>query len=519
MKRKFIYLNVLVFLLGFSLSSCRDTVHVNSFEFEDETQEEDNVNLVRESIAPLNNPDRGFHFEIKYNVADGSLNDFINIDNAFKGGNFPKGFIDDSNKHWKTQDDAISLSQAYLYLTPWIEKDLPAQVLQNIQDYFDEYKKKGHKMILRFVYKSEEMSPAVTVGGIEKHMQQLKPLIEKNKGLIATIQAGFIGQWGEWHSFDASRANKNAVVNGLLDIYPEPYSIEIRSLKFKNEITFAKPGDENRVGFHNDYFTVGEHDKASGSDIIPGTAEYRDVSTQSPYIYMSGEMPYNEASDWGLATKISRDKTLKSLRDHHYSAFNITHNNDVNISDWTINDVTPQLLDAWKINYSPNYFVGKDDQPVKRTFFQFVRDHLGYRLNLLESSKLTAGSGSVACHIEFSNSGFATVFNPKEVYLVAIDANDKIVKEQQLDVNPRDWQPFEPGDMDYKLLTHKIEGELSGLSAGTYKIGIWMPDKEDLVKNIDSAFDVKWSLENGLTHWYNQDNTKAINVVGEVTVE
>ncbi|MGL5260897.1 MAG: hypothetical protein ACRC9P_00740, partial [Bacteroides sp.] len=98
-------------------------------------------------------------------------------------------------------------------------------------------------------------------------------------------------------------------------------------------------------------------------------------------------------------------------------------------------------------------------------------------------------------------------------------ATNKIVKELKLDINPRDWQPFEPGDKSYTTLTHKIEGTLTGLSAGTYKVGVWMPDKEDLVKNIDAAFDVKWSLENNLTHWYSDDETKAVNIAGEVTVE
>ncbi|MGL5262805.1 MAG: DUF4874 domain-containing protein, partial [Bacteroides sp.] len=418
MNKKYNFFSILIFLFGFSFSSCKDTIHINSLEFEDNSiVDEEVIEAPAEKINPLNNPDRGFHFEIKYNVAENSLYDFVCRDNSFSNQKFPNGFIDDSNKLWRTGNDAISLSQAYLYLTPWIEEELPSKVLENIQAYFDEYKKKGHKMILRFVYKSSDIAPFVTAAGINRHMQQLKPLIDKNKGLIATMQAGFIGQWGEWHSFDTSISNKNAVINGLLDIYPEPYCIEIRSLEYKNQITFTHPEGANRVGFHNDYFTVGEHPKSPGSDILPGSAEYNKVADQSPYFYMSGEMPYNEASDWGLKAIISRDKTLKSLRDHHYSAFNITHNNDVNVTDWTINYVAPQLLDSWKINYSPNYFIGEDNKPVKRSFFEFVRDHLGYRLNLLESSSLTAISSGVDCKIELTNTGFATVVNPKEVYL------------------------------------------------------------------------------------------------------
>lgn len=118
------------------------------------------------------------------------------------------------------------------------------------------------------------------------------------------MQAGTIGLWGEWHttSLAASQSARNAVVNTWLDILPESYCIEVRLPEYKRALTLDDPSDANCIGIHNDYFTAGQHPMAPGSDVVPGTEDYAEAASYAPYCYMSGEMPYDEDSDYGLGS-------------------------------------------------------------------------------------------------------------------------------------------------------------------------------------------------------------------------
>ena len=126
---------------------------------------------------------------------------------------------------------------------------------------------------------------------------------------------------------------------------------------------------------------------------------------------------------------------------------------------------------------------------VARTYYDFVRDHLGYRINV-KNVELNAGGGNLTYKIELTNTGFATIMNPKEVYLALIPEGGNEVKELvKLDVNPKDWQPYDVVKKDYKVLIHTLEGvaEVAGL-AGKYKVGIWMPEVASNLKyNADYA--------------------------------
>ena len=119
----------------------------------------------------------------------------------------------------------------------------------------------------------------------------------------------------------------------------------------------------------------------------------------------------------------------------------------------------------------------------------------------------------------FTSAGFATVVNPVEVYLVLIGGNDQVVKEFEVDTDPRTWQPYAPDDSSFTVLEHVMSGSVPAGVSGTYRVGIWMLDgAAELANNrYDNRFDVKWGLNGQLSHCRDAENKYCVNVIGEVT--
>ncbi len=465
--------------------------------------------LHMERMTPLRNPDRGFHVESNFFVH--------NYHNPFNDSLvFPDSFIDDRVEAFGAQGDSITLTQLYLYLSDYVDGDIPEEALDRMQVIFDTMKSKGCKAILRFAYnyKGIGFTGGETRELLSRHLDQLEPFIHKNQGLIATCQMGFIGAWGEWHSSPLSKDQeaKDMLVNRLLEIFPEEYCLELRYPAQKRLLTLDNPEDWKRIGFSNDYFTAGEHPLAPENDFVPGDGNYAMVFRDSPWFFMSGEIPYAENTEWGLHKLISVDRTLQIMRDHHYSAFDISQNNELNIRHWKECPLTAEKLDTLGILYDESYFRNSSGQQVARSAYDFIRDHLGYRLNL-KSADIERKGRKIRYSISFTNTGFATVINPHQVHLLLIDPEGDIAEDCLLSgADPKSWQPYDPESGTHEVLTHSIEGivRAAGLGKGGYKVGIWMPDAQENMHG-NAAYDIKWA---GLPIQY--IDGMAINIIGEI---
>lgn len=504
-------------LLGVLCSFCSDTIDVYAGQYgegKEETPETPEQVGEIVDIEPLRNPDRGFHLEC--NLLADQMKSPYNDSEVYADNLYEKKV-----EQFGAKKDSLTLVQQYIYLTKWVSKDLDAEALANIRKIFDLMKEKGYKAVLRFAYNHAGLG---TSGGesekwILRHIDQLTPLLVEYIGQIATVQVGFIGAWGEWHTSPLANDQnaKNAIVSALLRAIPAPYCVEMRYPTHKSALTLEQEEHRGRIGYANDYFTAGEHSHAPGNDFIPNTEDYKMIADEmkANNFYMSGEIPYNENTEWGLHELISPMTTLRILREHRYSAFDITQNYDLNIVSWKRVKVYPSLLNNNQILFDESYFKDAEDNQVVRSFYDFVRDHLGYRLNMRNESTIEVKNGNLEYDLILTNTGFATVINPKEVYLVLVSADNQVVKEMRLEVEPKNWIPSTKEDPN-QAAQYSIKGSISPGLTGTYKVGIWMPEKEASLKN-NATYAVKFAPGEKVTHWFDAAGKYAVNVFGEVT--
>ena len=71
-----------------------------------------------------------------------------------------------------------------------------------------------------------------------RHIEQLKLTLTKNADVIAWMEAGFIGAWGEWHTsthgIDKSLDDKRDVLGALLQVLPASRMVQFLRRGFLN---------------------------------------------------------------------------------------------------------------------------------------------------------------------------------------------------------------------------------------------------------------------------------------------
>ena len=104
-------------------------------------------------------------------------------------------------------NQSITLVFRYFYLNDFVNSSIPQSYLTNMQTDFNRIRNAGLKCVIRFAYSDDYGDDVVldaTKTRILEHINQLQPLLTTNADVIAVMQAGFIGAWGEWYYTDQS---------------------------------------------------------------------------------------------------------------------------------------------------------------------------------------------------------------------------------------------------------------------------------------------------------------------------
>jgi hypothetical protein len=446
----------------------------------------------------------------------------------------------------------LTLVQAYCYLTEFANQPISDEKLRLLQESFDNLRRRGLKAVLRFAYERDMgAKEGPTLDWMLRHIDQLQPLLRRNVDVIFVLQAGFIGAWGEWHS--AARiapedyVARAAIIKRLLEAWPEDRMLQVRVPKYKRLAlsqpalaAFVEIGEKNaftpipaaRIGFHNDGFLAGPSDGGTWTESPhfgqPGNREFDYMTRESPFVPVDGELFW---SDQGFDGQAARGKGVDGLnaamrmRLHHYASFSLAHSyseregRPYSIDHWLSTAVTSGPLRQAAMPIADGWFEDGLGQPSARTQFEYIQDHLGYRLELQSAripEKVKPGAG-FRVDIELVNRGFSTLHNPRPVCLALMDRTGKVTELPATDALPRQWQPFQPGDTGYKPIVHTITwtGHLPAeLKPGWHQIGLWLPDAAAALR-LDARYAVRVANRD-VPWWTDPRGSYGINLLGAV---
>lgn len=350
----------------------------------------------------------------------------------------------------------MTLARAYVRLDDYRNSAIPSSVLAEHTQRFAEVRAAGIKLILRYTYNFDGAGEDASLPQVLAHIGQLKPYWQANADVIAVLQAGFIGAWGEWHDsanhLDAP-ANEKIITDALLAALPAGRMVQIRypqaiSDHYQDPLQALgafSGSSQSRIGMHDDSFVrnltdAGTYVLLPSWDFAPAVKTY--TANISPFVVMGGETVEDVPSTDG--NRQSGAAAMGEMALLHWDYLNQDYAQSV-IGPW-VNDGTYDTMSL----------------------------RMGYRLRL--SSAIlpkTATSGALLGHVRLviANDGWGKVYNPRPIVLILRNRTSAAIDRVTLSDDVRTLLPTGGG-----TTTLDVDGRLPAMAAGSYDVLLQLPD-------------------------------------------
>lgn len=365
-------------------------------------------------------------------------------------------FLNESTLRGYRENESITQILRVFYLEKFVKSPISEEYLNNMRRDFEMVRQAGVKAIIRFAYTTSMSSPYgdATPEIVQMHISQLKPVLRENADVIAVMQTGFVGAWGEWYYTDHFagytpsdikdshwEARKNVVLS-LLDALPSDRMIQIRTPGYKMKMFESDPlseetaftgSDLSRIGHHNDCFV------ASSSDY--GT--YVNQEVEKPFLEQETRFTAMGGETCNLSPPYSDcDNSLSELQRFHWSYLNIDYNKTV--------------LNEWE----------------NQGCFDEIVLNLGYRHQLISSEYETQSKPGGVFHltIDMINNGYANFYNPRDLQVVLRHNTTGTEYKHTVETNTRMW----PINEAHQIVVEA--GLPEGVEDGDYSVFLSLPD-------------------------------------------
>jgi len=454
----------------------------------------------KESNEDFCNPERGFYIPSGTKASNFILLDAKQL-NAYR--------TQSQQSAGATYSVHVSLIYRGYELDAFVQHPLSDTFLYKLQQDFDAVRKAGLKMILRFAYTNTakegdckgEYKICPPYGDAPRHImlqhiKQLKPLLQKNADVIAVLQEGFIGIWGENYFtdyfgdasdngtgkiLDSSWIHRNELLKALLDALPNNRMVQVRTPQIKQKFVFGPSATvkslplkfstafngsyQSRIGFHNDCFLSSPDDYGTYYDYGSSTQPRQPanevlrkyIEADTKFTVVGGETcddafsPQNDCAPFGHA-----EKEMAAM---HYSYLNAAYNNQVN-NDW-------DSLGCMKS----------------------IKQKLGYRLvlqNAVFPKRLLRGK-SFTIQLQLENKGFASPFNPRPVQLILRNKQTGKLFVLDFKVNIQRW-------VTGKVVLQQQFSINASMEKGEYELLLNLPDGYKSLQN-NPAYSIQLANE------------------------
>jgi hypothetical protein len=360
---------------------------------------------------------------------------------------------------------SVTLVRSYARLDAYRTQDLPQALLDTFDARMNAVRAAGVKLVLRFSYNFgpyPNSEPDASVTQIKRHLQQLTPYLHKHADVIAWMEAGFVGAWGEWHTstngIDTDINAKREVAAALLAALPLTRSIQLRypgDIRALYGATFAASdahngSDKSRIGHHNDCFLASADDQGTyGRDNNSIVQDKTMLATYGAYTPVGGETCGSNPPRSNCPT------ALAELAQMGWSSINL--------------DYETTVLNAWRSG-------GCFDEIDRR---------LGYRL-ALESATLpfTLTRGTAApLTLRMANSGFARPINARQAYVLLEGPARRAIP---IAIDPR---ALAAGTTQTLQTQFSVPADLP---PGAYSLALWLPDSAPALQS-DARYAIQFA--------------------------
>ena len=361
------------------------------------------------------------------------------------------------------RSQGVTMIRLYFVIDEFRTSSIDADALALIEANFTEARESGVKVIPRFSYNfptNGDYQNALDAD-LEQtlaHIRQLGPILSRNSDVIAYMNLGFVGAWGEWHSSSNNHVGEGRslndgarrIIDEIMRVLPDDRMATMRYPDYKRQLYGGVPlsADEAhdgsaraRMGGLNDCFLASATDWGT----YPGDATEREaiksfLSSDNQFVVMGGET-CNEGDD--ALPFIGCSNALSELARTRWSALH--------------NGYHQGVLDRWQAEGC----------------YDDIGRQLGYRLELLSGTypRSVEAGGTMAIDLSLRNVGFAAPYNPRSVELVLRNQANGSETTVTVAADPRTWLPGE----------HRLQWSVpvpANLAAGNYSLLLNLPDPE-----------------------------------------
>lgn len=328
-----------------------------------------------ESQESLSNPDRGFYIQVN---------------------------TGDPDKIAEAAEDVRVILLAYDIEDYAQEEDIPEKKLNELERALQRAEKEHLGVVFRAAYGfHKEVKEPKELKAIRRHIKQICTVLNDHAEELLVVQAGMLGEYGEWHSsrfLDGSeedRRESRLYVLKQWEKYLDPeVRVAVRRPKFVRE-AWEEGILPDRLGVHNDALLSTESDMGTYDDpLMDREAELAWMRDHLVSQFNGGEMP----TPGPLNDPQHADLEFSML---HLSYLNLRYNR--------------KIIDGW----SRQQFQGENAR-------QYLENHLGYRLYIsgLSANMFISGedlsSSGLELTLSLTNSGYAQLPGKYKLFL-AVD--------------------------------------------------------------------------------------------------
>lgn len=342
-----------------------------------------------------------------------------------------------------------------IYTIPqFVNVPLSDTFLNTIDQDFDESRKGGVKLIMRFSYTDNINGEDAALDIILLHLDQLEPLLRENYDVIAYMEAGFIGAWGEWYYSTHGLNNtedRRTVLFKILSVLPKERMVAVRTPDYKRRIfqndeplspdSAFSDSYRARTGAHNDCFL------ASATDY--GTYVWDDIEGDKDYLNLDNRFVPQGGETCNPSEYSGCENAMVELNRMRYSALN--------------KDYHSTVLDSW----------------INDGCMPEIERRLGYRFRLLYAvvQDSVKSGGLFSSYFQIVNDGWASLYNFRFLKIILRDVVNGSAHFLILDEDPRMWMAGDTAHIN-------IEAGISDdMPLGEYELLIHLADPTPRLHN------------------------------------